>query len=216
MSADPSDIRNHPIWTSFRTRVALDLIHKAQQLETAPLFFPEGFPHRGCELRQPLDWEEGRAQCFQYSLKHIPPSAPYRSTKWVVHGKPRVPGMVHHKLGRVEIDALIYEPSEPLCAILTDGRAMLSLMGDSVQSGRGIRLASEVHPQIDPCTGIVMGYAEHIAARYAQGDLSSTLVRVFTEQPVPWRVCASFDCPNLLPAAGPDQCLHHIVTRPGN
>ncbi|KAJ7732332.1 hypothetical protein DFH07DRAFT_846538 [Mycena maculata] len=220
MGTDPNHIHNQPIWASFRTHVALDLFNKAQQLEdfTAAPWFPPGFPHEGSEIRQPVDWGEGGVrQCFQYSLKHIPPSAPYRSTKWVVHGKQRVPGTRHHSLGQVDFGALIYEPTEPLRDLLTDGKAMLSLMIDSVQSGRAIRLAPEVHPLIEPYSNVVVGYAERIVARYSQdGDPSSNLVHVFAERPVSRRVCASFNCPNLLPAAGPDQCLHHIITPPGN
>ncbi|KAJ7494833.1 hypothetical protein B0H11DRAFT_2003548 [Mycena galericulata] len=217
----PFDIRAHKIWPSFVSRVAIDLMNRRQQLEiVSPTsqVMPPGFPNASFELLQALTWkEDGDWHPFQYSLRHNPPGAEYRSAKWEVHGKPRIEKVPHYRLGYVEIDALIYEPTEPLRDALTDGKVLLELLSKSVQSGNAIRLAFEVEQVIGAHNAVQ--YVESIVARYIQTGprpLSSTLFHVFRRRIVPLRVCVDIGCMASLPMVGPDRCLHHIITPPGN
>ncbi|KAJ7617846.1 hypothetical protein FB45DRAFT_932805 [Roridomyces roridus] len=219
------DIRAWPIWNSFIVRATEDLNllkigqynhHLDPQRWQAAM--PAGFPHSPLQMVRLLDWEErGDQHPWQYTLRHTPPSAPYRTAKWTAYGKPRCATFHHLRIGHVEIDPLIYELPATIQERLqvTNGQMILYLMMESVARGRNIRLAVEVQRVVGPTTG----YEEVVVARYLpheEAQLPSAVFEVFMKQPSVPRACADYACRRLLPQGlGPSRCLHHIVTPPG-
>ncbi|KAJ7452853.1 hypothetical protein FB451DRAFT_676007, partial [Mycena latifolia] len=219
-SLSMDDSLNHPLWPSFKARVVSDLDNKLRQLQSsqaANVIPPVFNPNQTFQMHKEIEWLEGGFKHgFQYSLQHDAPSAQYRSAKYRVYGKLRVTDLPHYQIGHVVIDALLYDPTEPLRDRLTDGKVMLSLMKESVRLDRAIRLGYEVHPMVgqDDC---ITGSVERIVARTppAYGE-PSLKIQTFRERSIPRRMCMVFGCGALLPVAGPDQCLDHIITPPGN
>ncbi|KAJ6533771.1 hypothetical protein DFH09DRAFT_1406304 [Mycena vulgaris] len=211
------DITTHPIWSPFKTRIVHDLAYKLQDPETAIKM--SDFPNK---IHQKLDWEQGGYwHNFEYTLRHIPPSADYRPAKWLIEGsncqppsEPRAdPSWVW--IGEVQIDGLIYEPTEPLRDILTDEKTMLVLMKKSIECGRSIRLAHEVFSREEE-PGRPAGCTEFIVARTLERpNQSSIVVHTYSRRDVPRRICG-ICLVALLPVVGPNHCLDHIITPQAN
>ncbi|KAJ7673596.1 hypothetical protein B0H17DRAFT_1183174 [Mycena rosella] len=191
-----TDSRTYPSWPSFKSRLAAEFeaeIQMLQNLQTANIALanlPPGFPSATFKMDRMLEWTEGgHRHPFQYMLRHVAPGAQYRAAKWRLYGN-----FPHYRVGYVEIDALIYEPTEPpVRDWLTSATMVLHLLKESLHRDRPIRLGYEV--------SAMAGYAssvERIVARTipvaAIGEPSLEIASYGLPRSFPRRICVEWGC----------------------
>ncbi|KAJ7705682.1 hypothetical protein B0H16DRAFT_692602 [Mycena metata] len=211
-------------WVAFRARLAHYLGQQHRLLVAAndprkpfdlttthgvaglPLEFPnDAFQHSGY-----IDFTEGKVRyVFQYTFFHALPVQAWEPLVWKISARPYISVAPWKDVGYVEFDSRVYLDINPIVP-LVDGEVMLRFMVNSVEKGRGVRVASRVEAPLGPGGTPGLWNIETLEARSTTTERENLVVEL-GKRYVPKRSCSVATCRAWLPAAGPDVCVIHLL-----